>query len=81
MTFKDKSFFPLKKCLIASVVIILCYLMVFTLLYAIVYSTDVQPFAYIFFIVWGSLLGLSLLAYWIYQICQYRKKRKDEKEG
>ena len=81
MTFKDRSSFPMKKCLVATIVIILCYLMVFTLLYAIVYSTDVQPFAYIFFIVWGSLLGVSLLLYWAYQIYQYRKKRKDEKEG
>lgn len=80
MTFKNKSSFPLKKCLVASVVILLCYLMVFTLLYAIVFSTKISPFAYIFFIVWGALLLLSLLAYWGYQIYRYRKNRKDEKQ-
>ena len=80
MTFKDKSSFPLKKCLIASVVIILCYLMVLLLLYGVVNSTGFEH-GHIIFAVWGALLGASLLAYWAYQVYRHLKNRKDEKQG
>lgn len=80
MTFREKSSFPLRKSLIATIVIVLCYLMVLILLYGIVNSTKMEK-GYIVFAVWGSLLGASLVAYWIYQIAHYLKDRKDENQG
>lgn len=80
MTFKDKSSFPFRKSLIASVVIILCYLMVLILLYGVVNSTGMEN-GYILFAVWGGLLLFSLIAYWVYQIVRFRKVRKDENQG
>ncbi len=80
MTFKDKSSFPLRKSLVATVVIILCYLMVLILLYGIVNSTKFE-YGGIVFGIWGGLLGLSLVGYWAYRIVVYIKDRRDENQG
>ncbi len=80
MTFKDRSSFPLRKSLVATTVIILCYLMVLILLYGIVNSTKFE-YGSIVFGIWGGLLGLSLVAYWAYRIIHYIKDRRDENQG
>ncbi len=81
MTFKDHTPFPWKKCIIATVVIILCYLMVLAMLYGIVNaaaSGTKETVNLIVIIVWSSALGASLLAYWAVQIVKHLKTRKDE---
>ncbi|MFA6861662.1 MAG: hypothetical protein WCR56_04715 [Bacilli bacterium] len=74
----EHSAFPMKKCLIASLVIFICGVLVLTLLYAIVNSSSIPDKSWIFAVVWASLVVGSLIAYWIYQIIKYRKTRKDE---
>lgn len=79
MKFENHTKFPFKKCIIASIVILLCYLMVLVLLYSIIYANDLPKYAFIIFICWISLTIASILAYWIYQLIKYKKIRKDEK--
>ena len=78
MKFENHTKFPLKRCLIASVVIILCYMMVLVLLYSIIYANKIPEYSYIIIICWASLTVLSLASYWIYQLIKYKKTRHDE---
>jgi VIT1/CCC1 family predicted Fe2+/Mn2+ transporter len=72
--------FPWKKSLIASLVIILCFLMVLGLLYAIINVSKLSDKSWIFATVWACILGAFLIGYWIYQIVQFHQTRKDEKK-
>ena len=81
MTFKDHTPFPWRKCIIATIVIILCYLMVLAMLYGIVNAAvdgTKETVNLIVIIVWSAALGASILAYWAVQIVKHRKIRKDE---
>ncbi len=81
MTFKDHTPFPWKKCIIATIVIILCYLLVLAALYGIVdaATNGVKETTNVIVIsVWSGALGLSLIGYWIYQAVRHYKIRKDE---
>lgn len=70
--------FPLKRCLIASVVILLCARMVLGLLYAIVKNENIPDKTWIFVLVWGVVFFLRLFTYWRRQIIQFIRTRKDE---
>lgn len=74
-----RSHFPWKKCLIATLVIILIAFMVLTLLYSIVHSGGHSDKYWIILLVWGIVFFLLLVGYWINQIVVYYRKRKDEK--
>lgn len=74
-----KTHFPWKKCLIATVVILLCAFIVLTLLYSIVNANHQNEKYWIFLLVWGIVFGLMLFIYWLVQIGKYIDKRKDEK--
>lgn len=74
-----RSRFPLKKCLIATLVIILCAFIVLTLLYSIVQVQKQNDKYWIFLLVWGVVFAGIILFYWCYQIIKYCKNRKDEK--
>lgn len=78
MNYQNHSKFPLKKCIIATIIIIICFLLVLTLLYSILYGVD-QEDNYIVAIVWAVCLFLAILSYWIYQIVKHHKINKDEK--
>ena len=68
--------FPLKKCLISSLIITLVALLILGLLISIVSSNSIPDKAWIFLLVWGLAYGLGLAAYWIYQFYLYHKSRK-----
>lgn len=74
-----RSHFPLKRCLIATLVIILCAVMVLTLLYSIINTQNLKEKSWIFILVWGAVFGGMTIFYWIEQTIKYIKKRKDEK--
>jgi biotin transporter BioY len=76
--YAEHTKFPIKHCLVSTIVIIICGAIVLGMLYGIVNSTSVSSKAWIFAVVWASLLGASLIAFWIYQIIKYKKTRKDE---
>ena len=71
--------FPWKKCLIASLVIVICAFIVLTLLYSIVQVGKHNDKYWIFLLVWGLVFGTMLVVYWCVQITEYIKNRKDEK--
>ncbi len=71
--------FPVKKCLIATLVIILCAFIVLTLLYSIVQVEKQNDKYWIFLLVWGVVFGGLIVFYWCFQIIKYLKNRKDEK--
>ncbi|MFA6624350.1 MAG: hypothetical protein WCS80_01110 [Bacilli bacterium] len=77
---KNRTQFPLKRCLLATIVILLCALMVLALLYGIANSAKIPDKTWIFVVVWASLTGASVIGYWIYQSVLYVKIRKAEKE-
>lgn len=79
MKYTGHTKFPIKKCLIATLCIILVFIIILGLLYSIIYGANIPDKSYIFLIVWSSMFTLSLLVYWIYQIIKYIKTRKDEK--
>lgn len=71
--------FPIKKCWIASLVILLVAVIVLGLLYAIVGNKSaLKEKSWIFLLVWGIVFGVMLVGYWIHQIRKYIKTRKDE---
>lgn len=76
-----RSRFPIKRCLVASLVILLVALIVLTLLYGIISAEKISDKSWIFFLVWGIVFGLMLIVYWLRQIFLYVKIRKDEKQG
>lgn len=78
MNYQNHSKFPLKKCIIATIIIIICFLLVLTLLYSILYGVN-QEDNYIVAIIWAVCLFLAILGYWIYQIIKHHKINKDEK--
>lgn len=71
--------FPLKKCLIASVVILIVASLVLTLLLSITTNNPNDTLAFVLMIIFVSTFGCLLLGYWIYQIVRYIGIRKDEK--
>lgn len=73
------SKFPFKKCISASIVIIIVYVMILALLYGIIYSSKLTKYSAIFVYVWTGFLVLSLASYWIYQIIRYERNKKDER--
>lgn len=78
MKYQNHSKFPLRKCVLASFVILLCFALVLTLLYAIVNSAGADDIGRIVLIVIISVFAALLVGYWIYQIIVYIEKRKDE---
>ncbi len=74
-----KRKFPVKKCLIATLVILLCAFIVLTLLYSIVQAEKQNDKYWIVLLVWGIGLFALIAFYWCYQIIKYCKNRKDEK--
>lgn len=74
-----RSHFPVKKCLIATLVIILVAFLVLTLLYSLANSGGKNDKYWIFLLVWGVVFSLLILVYWLIQIVEYRRKRNDEK--
>ena len=75
---KDHTSFPVKRCVIASIVIILVFLIVLTLPISIIYSKDDLKYGWVLFLIWGILFAASLITYWIIQIVKFIKIRKDE---
>ena len=67
-----------KKCISASIVITLIFVMILALLYGIIYSANLTKFNLIFIYSWLSAFIISLLGYWIYQIVIYERNKKDE---
>lgn len=65
----------MKKALTGSVLIILISFLLLGLLYAIVNNTT-EKHLWIVFVIWGGILILSLLSYWIYQIKRYLENEK-----
>ncbi len=79
----DKSYhthFPLKRCLIASRVILLCAVMVLGLLYSVIKRENISSKAWIFVLVWAVIFFLMLAVYWIRQIRKFIQTRHDEKQ-
>lgn len=70
--------FPWKKCIIATVVILIVAVIVLSLFYAIAVNHRENDKNWIFFLVWGIVFGLMLLGYWLAQILKYIETRKDE---
>ena len=77
---KNYSSFPFKKCLIASLVITLSFLMVLSLLYGIIQINNLSRFNIVFISIFLSLFFISLASYWLYQFFLYRKRKKDEEK-
>ena len=77
---KNHSSFPFKKCLIASLVITLSFLMVLSLLYGISQINNLSRFNIVFISIFLSLFFISLASYWLYQFFLYRKRKKDEEK-
>lgn len=80
MSHYSHSRFPLRKCIVASVVILIVSSLVLVLLLAIANNTDSSEVGTILLIIILSITGAFLLAYWIYQIAQYIVNRHDENE-
>ena len=78
MKSSDHSKFPVKKALIASITILICYLMVLVLFMSIAYSASKGEYSWVVAVVWAGLLVISLIVYWTVQIVRYIKNRKDE---
>lgn len=78
MTYQSHSRFPLKKCLIATVVILIVASMVLVLLLSISKSVGSDTVGKILLIVLLSVTGAGVAAYWLYQTIHYIEKRKDE---
>ena len=78
---KNHSSFPFKKCLIASLVITLSFLMVLSLLYGIIQINNLSRFNIVFISIFLSLFFISLASYWLYQFFLYRKRKKDEEKN
>jgi hypothetical protein len=74
----NHSRFPVRKCLIASAVIIVCAVMALGVLYGIANQAKIPDKSWIFALVWAIVFGAMLLGYWIFQIVHYIKNRKDE---
>ncbi|MCI1734575.1 MAG: hypothetical protein LKM30_02450 [Bacilli bacterium] len=74
----NHSHFPLKRCLVATLALIIIGAMVLTLIYSVVYSTGNQSVGRMIFIITGAILGALLVGYWVYQLVMYLVKRKDE---
>jgi hypothetical protein len=68
--------FSLKKAIIASVVIAMVFMLLLGLLYSIAMNAAGQENLWIFLVVWGGSFVVSLIAYWIYQIVQYKRHHK-----
>ncbi|MFA6829755.1 MAG: hypothetical protein WCR67_03520 [Bacilli bacterium] len=78
MDYQKHSKFPLKKCIIATVVFLIIATMILALIYSVIYSTDSNDVGRIFVIVTVALTGAAIIGYWIYQVIKYIEKRKDE---
>ena len=76
---KDKSSFPTKRIWTGCIIIVIVYLLILALLYSIVNNVQGENHLWIFLLVWGILLILSLIAYILYQIIQYRKSKHEKK--
>lgn len=72
---KNDNRFPLKKTIIATIIILLCALMVLSLL-AVLKDNDNPKASTIFVIVWACCFSLLLIGYWIYQIIKFKKKKE-----
>ena len=70
--------FPLKRCLIASLVILLCAAMVLGLLYAVIKNEQITDKSWIFVLVWGIIFLTRLIVYWVRQILLFIHTRHDE---
>lgn len=73
---ESKNKFPIKSCIITSIVIFLTYLLCLGILAAAKYANDDfnLKIGRILLIVFSSVFGLLLLFYWIRAIVQYSKK-------
>lgn len=79
MTYDKHSKFPFRKCIIASIVIVIVASIVLTLLLSITKNQPDDRIAFILTVIFLSVFGALLLGYWIYQIVRYIGIRKDEK--
>ncbi len=79
MSYEKHTKFPLKKCMIATVVILIVASIVLTLLLSITKSQPNDSIGFVLMIVFISVFGCLLIGYWIYQIVKFIGIRKDEK--
>ena len=79
MTYEKHTRFPFKKCIIASIVLLIVASMVLTLLVSITKNQPDDRLGFILLVVFLSLFSALLVGYWVYQIVRYIRTRKDEK--
>lgn len=71
--------FPMKKCIIMTMVLLIVYSIVLTLLLSISKNRPDDRLGFILMVVSLSLFLCFLVGYWIYQVIRYIGIRKDEK--
>ena len=79
MGYSKHTKFPFRKCIVASIVILIVASMVLTLLVSITKNQPDDTLGFILMVVFLSVFSALLLGYWIYQIVRYIGIRKDEK--
>lgn len=78
-TYQLRSHFPWKRCIIASIVILLCSVITIALIVPIRDYMNIGKYNWIIILVWSLVFGGLLLFFWIKEIIKYQRKRKDEK--
>ncbi len=73
---KNNNQFPVKKAIVSTIIIAMVFMLLLGLLYTIALNASGEKYLWIFLVVWGGCFVVSLIAYWIYQIRQYKRKHK-----
>lgn len=76
MAKKKPSFFPWKKALRGTLVILLVALLVLALLATIAQFASPEGHEWIFLLVWGIIFSVLLLAYWISLMVRAKREKK-----
>lgn len=71
-----KKPFPFKKCIIASIIIIIVYVIILSLLINFANNITDERYTFLIPLIWAICLSLSLIVYWVYQIIMYKKYGK-----